>query len=300
MLNRYSLILAGIMGLLLWKGASMAYYQNLWCFIPLILGGLMFKGFKIATPSPKKVWLITFFGKKTSTVIRNWPVLVLDWIPLKPVGYIEFELLKRDHDFPMKKPIRCSDGGYIEGIISTSLVANDSGGQRLSDFDDIGRMDGVISQLDDILTSWVQEIANEHDSKWMETQGIQIIDMLLPRITGEQGTTSGSVNNQFDDTRGFGITVTKFQPLFRPPEKVIDARNKKRVEEAERDAEVYETQTINQQVELRYRFYKGKKTKKECREEIFDERVLEAGKYQKIVNVGGLNVANVGNQGTKT
>lgn len=283
-------------------GGMATFYQEMWGVIPLILGGMMLlKGFKIATPSPKKVWLITLFGRKTGTVVRSWPVLLFDWIPLQPVGYLEFELSRKDHDFQMKKPILCSDGKYVEGLISTSIMADDTNGQTLSDFDDIGRIKGIIDQLDDILTSWVQEIANdkEHGSTWMETQGNTITIILLKRITGEIGTSLG--NNEFDDTRGLGIKFTKFQVILRPPDKVIDARNEKAVEEANRVSEMFETETENEQILLRYHLYGGAKTMKECRDEIFDARALKAGSYKKIVNQGGVNVATIpsGTEGSK-
>lgn len=319
--NRYSLTLLIIMGMLLICGGMWLYSGNLIGLAPLIMGGLMFQGFRTPDPSPRRVWLITFFGQKTKTKVENL-VLLLDWLPIRIIGIVEFLMVKVDHDFPLKKPIRCSDGAYVYGFVSVSMLPDEkddpptaiqwkSGGEKLQDFDNAGQMDGVKKQLDDILTAWIQEFGDKHDSEWMERNGLQIANELRPRVEGLQGTDNGN-NSALDDTRGLGVTFTKFQIILNPSDKIIDARNDLKVEEAQQKAELFETQTVNKQINERMAIYarpikdadgtvlvpaEPPPTRTEARNMVFQERLEKDGKVQLIINDKGINLVNVNTGG---
>ena len=296
-------------GLCLWDGHFLG-------LIPFVAGGLMLQGFREPESSPSRVWIITFLGKKTDCLSRSTTML-LDWLPLKIVSYVELLLEKIDHDFLLKKPVFCKkDGGYIYGFVSVSMEPDcdddpdsvpldqrKSGAEKLSDFNNAGEMKGIKTQLDDILTSWIEQIANEDGNEkttvWMETNGNEISEILLRRISGQEGIP-GHGNSHLDDVRGLGVKFTKLQAVLSTDKDVIRARNDKLVEKAQRSAEKFDTETINGQVRLRAKLYTKDEpdpTKRpslaDIRKEIFDERLAKQGKFQKTVNQGGINVANV-------
>lgn len=249
----------------------------------------MATGFSYPTASPKKVWLLTVFGQKTD--IRTYGLTLL----LPPlVDKVEIPLLKVDHDFKLTKPVVCTIKGcssktakgrqiegYVDGVISVSMVADDkddpttvlstewkSGGQKLRDFDNVGGMNGVKSQLDDILTTWIQHIAdhNSVDMLWMETHGLEIGNIILQYLVGlKAGELKKSlppvprnikkirrITSNMTNARGLGVKFTKFEVNLKPSDsKVIDARNRYAVEEAQRTSELLNTETMNENIRRR-------------------------------------------------
>ena len=309
------------MGVLMVGGGVILFNGNMWGLVPFIIGGLMtlgFKGPKSTTASPvKKVWLLTFLGRQTTTIVRGL-TLVMDW-PFEIVGYIEIDLKKVDHDFKMSKPILCMvDMAYVNGIVSVSMVPDDkddtvssgrkSGGEKLQDFLNIGGIEGGKTQLDDILTASVQEVANECDTIWMETNVDELSKEILGKIKKGRLPSSnneGDEGNDIDDTIGFGLKFPKFQVILKPVDKVIDARNDSLIESAQREAELADTETVNQRVEARLKLYypkgiKGNRSQKvkQARDEVFEELSLKEGKYTRIANRGGVNVVNTGRSTT--
>jgi hypothetical protein len=311
MKNKYSAVLWLILGTLLFVGALVILMGAIltvwlpWLFIIIGLaliviglvllcsGGLMFTGLKSAIPTPTKVWLLTWFGSKTDVLIRSWPVLLLEWPSnLKPVSYVEFKLENTDHKFEMQKPIKCKDG-YVYGFIDTTMRPDDSTAASLSELDNAGGITGVIKLLDGMFTSNVQAVvtAKKWDVDKVEQGGVEILQALIEHINGLNGKMADNVT--FDDIRGFGVKFPKFVPVFKPADKVIDARNELKVEEAQRNSQDYQLQTVNTQIEARFKMYKDKgepKTLSDCRDQILQENALDKGAYKEVVNKGGVNI----------
>ena len=328
LLNPYSgtlliLMIVGIVG-----GGARIYNGNLWGLIPLILGMLLCIGFKWPEEAkPRRVWLITFFGQMTA-VKTDGITLLLDWIPMmKIIGNVEFILLKKDIDINFKKPIRGSDGKYVEGFASVSIVPDElddepgltdrygdwkSGGEKLRDFGNTGTLENVVEQLDDILTTQMEAYAraNGHTTEWLEEHGREISEELLPCITGLRGPPANVGNHELDDTRGFGIRFTKFQIVLRAPDKVIEARTNIQVTEETRKAELVNTETVNRQIVERLKLYRVGKIDEngimvveptpthlipslaEIRNMIFQENLEHDGKVSQVINQGGINMLN--------
>jgi hypothetical protein len=308
-------------------GALMLVMGYLFGFVPLILGGLMLQGLKWPPDAKtKKVWIITAFGQMTDVKVTGLTML-LDWLPMEIIGKVEIDMVKVDHDFKLTKPVRCIDGIYIDNTvseISVSMSPDDkddvhgliaypkTGGEKLRDFQNAGGIEGVKRQLDDILTSWIQEIAKEpgHDSKWMEENGLQIAEILLPRIKGEVGATRATNNPDLDDVRGLGIAFNKFQVVLLPSQKIIDARNDVQVQNDKRAANRVNTETVNLQIVERLQLYRNGKRDgagnvlipptptdkipsiETIRGMIIQEMLAHDGKLTQTINQGGLTVFN--------
>ena len=91
-------------------GGLLIYNGNFWTGVfPFMIGFLMFKGFKQPEATPRRVWLLTFLGQKTDTIVDTL-TLVLDWIPVPLVGYVEFNMMQGDRDFPVQQPLKCTNG----------------------------------------------------------------------------------------------------------------------------------------------------------------------------------------------
>ena len=315
-MNKYSQRLLAIMITLIVFGGLCLWDGNFWGLIPFVMGGLMMQGFREPEASPSRVWIITFMGQKTECLSRK-TTLLLDWLPLEIVGKVEIPLVKVDHNFPLKKPIYCpKDGGNVYGTVSLSFMPDchddvdpttgsitRSGAEKLSDFDNAGGVPGVEAQLDNMMTVLIGHIANgnandQKDTLWMETHENEISEMLKKHLDGEcavAGTPSGLA-----DATGLGVKFTKLNVVLKTHDKVIEARDDLLIENAQRRAEIVDTETTNQQIEKRLAMYlaseptaANRPTVAKMRKEIFDERQLKAGKFQTIVNEGGVNVADV-------
>lgn len=292
--NKYSIGLLLITGALLLIGGLGLFHGHLLSFIPLFLGvAMLLKGFReLSAANPKEYGLITFFGIRTKTVVKGL-IFMLDWLPFDIVGVTVFDMRKVDKDFPIES-IRCCDGVRVGGreAVSISLSPDEN---NLGEFDDAEQMDGIHLQVDDMLPAWLQEIARQdgHDYKWMETHTSEIRDELYRRLTTPN--TKGSLI-------GLGVVINKLQVKLHPnnPD-VIKADESSVIEILDRKGQELDTETINKQVNARYQRYiqewrdagsppDKKPSWKKCRREIFDERLAKAGKYQKIVNKGGVNV----------
>lgn len=297
------------------------------------------------TKEGKKVWLLTFLGQKTDVIVDKL-TLILNWLPGPIIGYVEFKIVKVNRDFPFKKPIRCKDG-YAEGEISTSIVPDEkddkpgalnwkSGGQKLADFDNIGgtaSIKNVEDQLDVMLTSWLQHFAAHKSVEWMEIHALELGHTILPAIMGKIGLSdiarnlpasiddvdiksacNDIANSDIDDAREFGVDITKFNCLIKASKNVIDKKNKALEEDAEREGEIKNTDTMNMKIALREEFYRkggevklpdGRKiivqpenpanipTRAQIRRELITEGLIDDGEVKIIENESGINVANV-------
>ncbi|MDE2037967.1 MAG: hypothetical protein KGI69_01945 [Patescibacteria group bacterium] len=330
MLNPYSgTLLAIVIGGIGWGGYSL-YHLEWWGLFPLMAGIIMLRGIKWPKEEePTRVWLITFFGQMTATKVSS-VTLLFDWIPgLRIIGYREIVLEKIDHDFNMQKPIRTVDDVYFPNVIfNTSIIpdANDdlpgtpdwkSGGQKLRDFANVGRMPGVIKQLDGILTTWVQRIANGMTGDQLERGGPEIANTLFPLIIGRKGANGEIRNSELDDTRGTGIAFRKFQVIPIPPPELVKARTEVMVRLAKRRSEVINTETLNQQIALRADLYWNgvrdahgniivpadqtgpKPTVTDLRNQSFQENLEEDGKVEQVITGQGINVTQVDPNRTK-
>ena len=269
-------------------GGLLIYNGNFWTGVfPFMIGFLMFKGFKQPEATPRRVWLLTFLGQKTDTIVDTL-TLVLDWIPVPLVGYVEFNMMQVDRDFPVKKPIKCTNG-YVNGSLSVSFKPDEdddqpyvsdwrSGAEKLHDFDNAGgttEIKLIENQLDDILTVWVQHFARNQTTEWMEEYGLELGNLLLPCIMGRMDidelrqhiptpfsdtSIMDSIdelrNTDIDDTRELGIDIVKFQINLKASDAVIDARNNQGVEEANRRSELHNARTMNQKIAERTRLFR--------------------------------------------
>lgn len=318
MKNPYSLVLLAIMFALISIGALILALGGLFLgpvgllgFIPFVFGGLMIQGFSWPKDNTtSKVWLIRCFGQITTTKVTGLTFL-MDWLPFEIVGKVEIDLAQKDHDFMLKKPIRCSDGVYLDNkksLISTGMQADNRSGESLKDFQNVGGMKGAIEQLDDMLTMILEPIASLHTSEWMETHGAEIKDLILPIVEGKVGMKNGNGNPDNDDARHLGLIFPKFQVVLVAPEEVIKARNNNRVQIEKREAELINTETMHMQIMDRYRlFSEGRKDKGgniivpptpanlipslvEIRAMIIQENLMQAGKVSEVTNKGGVNI----------
>jgi len=302
--NKYSKSLLIVMIILLALGGWMLFSKvSFWGLVPFIAGFSIMQGFKGPVSKPnRKIWMLTFFGKQTTTIVESFS-LILDWLPFDVIGYNEIDMKKVNKDFELKKPILCSDKAYVICTISVSMMPDDKDdpletlngktrGEKLRDFLNIGKMDGIIEQLDQLIPAGVQRfaIAKRKTSEEMEVSNEEIAKDLLDRLTGKQ-TPDTDISDELDDTRGFGIRFTKFQPVIQPPPKVVEARNDRMVELAQREAEMEDIMTTDKLTKERMKT-DTKLSAKEARDQVFDEKALKAGAYKKVVNVGGLNVTN--------
>jgi len=302
----------------------------------LIAGALVASGFRLMNPSPSRVWIITAFGQKTEIIERR---MAMTLPPLIDRVEISLEKKDHNFN-TKKPIRCADGTYLEEGksFISTSLVPDDSddpdypmnpysrsAGRKLSDFDNAGRMDGAISIADDLFTMYLELIANEPErtAQWMETHAADIAADLESRIQGRpvrrslitsaQGLESlqamrdsrrqnghGTDTNEQDDTRGIGITFTKFAPVLRQPQKVIDASNEHQVELMQQIAELTDTQTLDKQIEERLGHWekthiKGHEPRpsyETVRNWILEERLARDGNYVRIDNRGGVNFIN--------
>lgn len=308
--NRYSGSLYVIFsGLILW-GAWNISKGTMWGLVPFIIGGTLMgmgiKGPKTDTASPiEKRWLMTYKGKQTDVEVDKI-TLVMDW-PGDIVSFIEIKLEKVDYDFKLKKKIKCTDGNYVDGILSTTMMADDradpagtpngkTGGQKLQDFVNMGGIEGAKRQIDDTFTGWLEWFGKYHySSEDMETKSNEISRELLAKMkTGRD--PSHNTDNDIDDIVGLGLRFFKFQLVLTVDGKIVDARIAQTTEREQRKGELEETETVNEQVAKRIELYRknGEKiTVTQARKQIFDERLERAGKYTKAVNEGGMNVQNL-------
>jgi hypothetical protein len=325
--NKFSgTLLVVLLGSLLFGSVGL-YEGNFWYILPFLLGVAMCRGFawpKKARPS--KVWLITFFGKMTTIKVSGF-TLLLNWIPkVDIIGYEEFELKQTDVDVKLKKPIRCKNAEYILGFVSVFVMADaeddppgfkdqdgnwKSGGQKLIEFGNIsptGDLKEIMDGLDDMITNWVQDIANGKTSEEMETGSKEINDELLKYASGIKSLETKSGNNSLGNIRRLGIRFTKLIPVLVAPEAVVTSRVDIQVQTAKRQAEKTDTETVNQQIMERYRLYKygfgnpGSReyveptsadkmpTLMQIRDQILTENLEHDGNLKGVINPRGINI----------
>ena len=257
-------------------------------------------GFKELNPSPKTVGIITWLSKKTEYTVEGW-TLLCDQFGASIVGVVQINMRKVDKDFTVEK-VRCVDGIRMTGKVSISFHPDS---KSLRDYDDIGQEAGFIAQVDDILVTGSQAIADGKDYIYMETQSVEIGRVLKERI--ESFRPAGD-NDASDDTRGLGVVLDKVQAKFWPiSDKVIIADEDPAIEGRQRTAELAENKTIEQQMLARRQTYvDNAKTKEEvaaipslkaCREEIIEERLAREGKVvgNRSGGSGGGRTVNLNN-----
>lgn len=277
MINRYSwpilVLMTGLIGL----GGLMGIFGNLWGIIPFILGLLILNGFRILKESPRQVGLLSFLGVKTDIKVEG---LIFTFTPFgwKILDVVIFEMRKEDMPFAIDR-VTCNDGGVVTGTVSMSISPDDSTGDDLKDFDDIGQKEGVKRQLDDILEVGVQKIADGNTSQYMTTKGVEMGKTLRNMIEGKSGNDS----DDNDDKRKLGIKIYKLQIKLFKTKEVIEAEQQTLV-----------TDSINQRIEKRLKFYKSEKVSplpsaREIRAEILEEDRNAKGNIKE-VRGGGINV----------
>jgi len=325
LINPYSGTLLTIMVAGLYLGATWLFNGNFWGLIPLLIGILISTGFRFPEEaSPSKVWLLTFFGWITTTKVTGL-TLLLDFKKVHIISKVEVELKQTDLNIELTKSILCSDRAYIEGTVSISYMPDDkddgigfvdndgiwkSGGEKLREYINANMKDekAVKSQLDDILTAWVQLFANTHTSHELETRQQEYGDVILEDIIGTRRVPTTTGNNSLDNARGLGLRLKKFKLIIKPPATIITARNDVQIQEAKRRAELVTTETINKQIAERLKLYfEGYRDPVSgilvvpptdparipsldvIRAQIIQENLEHDGKLTQVMNQGGLN-----------
>jgi hypothetical protein len=291
--NKYSMGLLMIMGTLLLIGIVSLFAGFIIGIIPIFLGvAMLLKGFReLSAANPREAGLITFFGNRMDDTKVKGLIFIMDWLPFDIVGVTVFNMQKVDKEFPVVS-IRCCDGIRMNGSTFMSASPDEN---HLGKYDDAQRMDGIHAQFQDMHVTWLQEIAIQpgHDYKWMETHPNEIAIELRKKLDAQ--SPLGNIEN-------LGFKINKLQVRLKPINtEVIKADESQTFEMLDRLGQVKDTKTINNQTEARYQMYlkewekdgspAGKKPQRQaCRKEIFDERLAKAGKYEKMVNEGGVNV----------
>ncbi len=253
-------------------GVLITFGLTVWGIIPLAIGVVFMKKGLMGPKSTdedeeskaKKVWLITFLGKPTDVVIEGLSLLLPEFLD-DIMGHIEFNTAQMDKNFLIEekdKPIIGLDGVAVTGKVSVSIrpdYTDDpedmpnrrSAAQKLQDLANVLGIKGVQGQLDDLIPTWIQDMyGNRYDSIWIERNGVAIARGIAEKI--QRGEfQSGTRGTDIDDTVGFGIEITKLQVLLKSPKPVMDARNQKAVEMAQREFQILETETIDMQIKQR-------------------------------------------------
>lgn len=344
LLNPYNGTLFVIMLTFILGGGILLFMHVWWAIVPFVFGFLMIQGFKQPDESPRRVRLVTFLGQKTD-VITDSLTLFLDWLPIKIVGYVEFKIEQKDKDFPFKKPIKCLHG-YAYGFMSASIVPDEndddpgirnpkSGGEKLADFDNAGGnkddMKSVIEQLDDIFMVWIQHFASRQEVSWMEEHGLELSMVLRPCIKGimsveelekcmpkhlfdDDGKMADTLNalkgSDVINARGLGIDLKKFECIASADPDVIKSRNRFLIEEANRQSEEKNTQTMNRKIASRLALsHRGevegmdnvdadpaekKLSVKDAQTMLLMEDLQQDGAITAVINPGGLNITKTG------
>ena len=163
-------------------------------------------------------------------------------------------------------------------------------------------------------------IAARRNSKYMETNPDGIIESVMKIL--EKGVPRHSDSENTITLYDLGVDVRKLSVSLVAPQAVRDARNGKPVEEAQRSAQLADTETMNKRVRERMKMMGivfgsdgkpvgditsiiGKKhfteLFAEIRAQLIEETAINDGKYQVIKNGGGVTVVDVdtGNKGGK-
>lgn len=295
MRNTFSFGILMIIDLLIFIGSVMVYRGDLLGTVPILVAGMFMLGFKVIQgANPRKVGIVTFFGSRTSqtaeglTLLCNWPVDI--------VGISEYSTQLEDLDFPIEN-IRSSDGVRLGGIVSLGIVPDE---KTMDKFDDAKGFVGIKKQLDEIILSWLQQLANDkdHNWKWFEANTIVIQKMLTDHLNGIGVTDDDSLVN----AKELGFKIKKLSVKLKPlSSRVIEADEDVVVEQLERMAEIEDTKTVNEQAHIRFEMYEewqkshpGKiPTLAQCRDEILRERLVKKGKVEAIESGKGSKTFNV-------
>lgn len=326
MTNRYSIGLMAITVIMLSCGGMIIYTTGNWLgLFPFVFGFMMLVlGWKQLKPaSPKQVALITFFGVRTTTLVRG-TVYVLDWIPLiEIVGLAIFDIKTEDEKVPIEVPdIKCSDNVRVTMKLAFAFspdISDDpdgaenwkSAGEKLGDFDDVQGYAGASGLIKTLIPTQAQRIANNRTSDEME-RGVENIGQELQNYL--EGVIRGTVKDSqmSDDLRGMGIKIKKCAPSITLPEEIVKADNDAEAERRQKAGDKIDVQTMNELVdETISKFIKDKETRRKAGEDVSkivipsrekvwkmvdDQRLLKAGKRQKIE---GGNLVNFNQTGGK-
>jgi hypothetical protein len=315
--NPYSAVLLVIMLMVFAVGTILLFNSQLLGFVVFAIGAVMASGFRILSPSPREIGLITFLGQKTDWKVEGL-TLLLDQLGIDLIGVVVFKMRKTEKKFPITS-IRCNDGVRMKGEVAISIMPDDeddehkTGTEKLRDFDDIGHEEGFFDQIEQILTTALQSIVEDGITnpatgevvvkkkdctyRWVETHPTAIAAELLRRIKANrpQGDT-----DELDDSRGLGAKFLKIQVPLTPINKaVINADEDATVERLQRKAEVRDTLTINKQVKERMKMYERMGVPNpnpvDCRQEIVFERLAKDKKVDIVQGGRNVNVRSVGN-----
>ncbi len=288
-------------------GSIFLYYGN-WYGMLLLLPALVFLGVRTPNPDKQEVWLLSFLGIRTVIVVRVITILIPKIIEK---NVISTEVI--DINYKIEEPIRCKDGYYLKkGNISTSWRPDDkddpigrngekkkgwkTAGQKLLLWDNIGKTGGAKKQLEDISRAGYKMVAMEFEHDVLVSSPPEVEHRLRQIITGGDGNYI-----TVDDASNFGVKFTKLRSNVTADEKVVDAANRKKVEELRRDSALEDGKTTNELIKQRIRLYYGitdpngelpanipKKVLDDIWEQVKNDRVIDAEKYSIIESNGKL------------
>lgn len=286
MRNTYSLALLMIIDLLIFIGGMMVLQGDFWGIALVSLAGPFMMGFKVIQgANPRKVGIITFFGRRTSQVAEGL-TLLCNW-PLDIIGVSEHEIKLFNISMEIKS-IRSYDGVRLEIPFSLSIKPDIN---KLDKWEDAGGDSGVTSILKGVVPSWIQQIITDEKCgwKWIEQHNKDLQRLLCKRLEGNMPTPAGTTGS-FDDNSlinteemGFEIANVSMEPKVINPD-VVKADEDIQIEELQREAEVADTKTINKQAQDRFDMYKKWAednpgieipTLAECRDQVMYERLAK-------------------------
>ena len=256
----------------------MALKENWWGLIPFIIGVLMAFGFKILRDSPPQAGLLSVLGQKTNVRVDGWTLLFKPF-GIKVIDIVLFDTVKVDFTIPIEN-ITCVDLGIVDGIVSLSISPGKTGNE-LRKYDNVGQLEGVKLQLNDILEVAVQQIAEMegHTTHYMTTKGVEIGLKLKERVEAKNAND----HDESDDKRGLGIEIHKLQIKLKKNPAIVAAEQQTLV-----------TDVMNARITKRLAYYRKENANpmpsaQEVRRELLEEDRNGQGLIKE-VRGGAVNV----------
>jgi len=320
LLNRYSgTLLAIYLGCIFW-GLIIFSHKNHLGWIPFSIG-LILLATGIDWPkegTPSKVWVLILFGNPTGVRVTGLTLLMKAGV----LTYKEISLIQVPMSLKLTKPVQCMGGGYIEGTVSITVVADDEddpvgihdpmpAGVKLVQFVNAtgsGDKKKMEEQSDDLLTDWTEFLGKSRTAEDMERGGMALNSELAGYASGRKQPSMGSNDEELNTFRGMGLKVVKLQCIFVATKPVIDERVGVKVQEARAKALAADVNMMEQLIASRIEFLSrdlvdasGKLIRKGLtseqmplyevlRKQIMDEALLHDQRIQKIEGRTGIIV----------
>ncbi len=302
--NRFSGTLILLAVLLLVSGINMCLHGT---FGQFLIGGTMIvaavsavKGLKSPDQSKAKVgWIITWFGAPTDVVVSSM-TLLLDWLPISIIGFIEVNLNLEPNNYEATKEIRFEEEGYLVAKATMGIRPISTDGLKLHQYVASGGKENVFKQINGLITAWLQwfvtterweykGVSHKITYQWMESHGLDVGEHIKARISGDVGRDEeNGENSHLDDIRNLGVEIENFVITFSAPEPVVNARNERMSQRAKAAARLEANKGMNEQLKTRAELKRGQGAKPDDRDqvEILNENLLADGKLTGVVTNG--------------